>query len=90
MARRIEAVLHGLGQIRLDQTTEEQMTKMVSYLVKKDWKAGGISHRGYYVHVSSEAERLPRIVVAALTTIRLGGTDASPLTHRGLVGLSIH
>jgi hypothetical protein len=70
MARRIEAVLHGLGQIRLDQTTEEQMTKMVSYLVKKDWKAGGISHRGYYVHVSSEAERLPRIVVAALTTIR--------------------
>jgi len=70
MARRIEAVLHGLAQIRLDQTTEEQMTKMVPYLVKKDWKAGGIPHRGYYVHISNESDRLPRVIGVALAVIR--------------------
>jgi len=35
MARKIQAVLHGLADIRLDQTTEEQLTKMVPYLTKK-------------------------------------------------------
>jgi len=59
MTRKIEAVLHGLSEIRLDQTTEEQMTKMVPYLTEKDWKANGFSHRSYYVHISNESDGLP-------------------------------
>jgi hypothetical protein len=59
MTRKIEAVLHGLSQIRLDQTTEEQMTKMVPYLTGKDWKANGFSYRRYYVHISDESDGLP-------------------------------
>lgn len=59
MTRKIEAVLHGLSEIRLDQTTEEQMTKMVPYLTEKDWKASGFSYRGYYVHISNESDRVP-------------------------------
>jgi len=70
MTRKIEAVLHGLSEIRLDQTTEEEMTKMVPYLTRKDWNAGAISHRGYYVHISNESDRLPRVFVIALTAIR--------------------
>jgi len=56
MARKIQAVLHGLADIRLDQTTEEQLTKMVPYLTKKDWRVGGISHRVYYVQISNESD----------------------------------
>ena len=67
MARKIEAVLHGLGEIRLDQTTEEQMTKMVPYLREKDWKAGAFSYRSYYVHISNESDRLPRVVALGLS-----------------------
>ncbi len=59
MTRKIEAVLHGLSEIRLDQTTEEQMTKMVPYLTEKEWKANGFSYRSYYVHISNESDGLP-------------------------------
>jgi len=59
MARKIEAVLQGLSEIRLDQTTEEQMTKMVPYLTVRDRKAGGFSYRSYYVHISNESDGLP-------------------------------
>jgi hypothetical protein len=59
MVRKIEAVLQGLSKIRLDQTTEEQMTKMVPYLTAKDWTAGGFSYRSYYVHISNESDGLP-------------------------------
>jgi hypothetical protein len=58
MARKIQAVLKGLGEIRLDQTTEEQMTKTVPYLIQKDWKVGGMPHRGFYVKISNEGEWL--------------------------------
>lgn len=54
MTRKIVAVLHGLSEIRLDDTTEEQMTKMVPYLTEKDWKADSFSYRYYYVHISNE------------------------------------
>ncbi len=70
MARRIEAVLHGLSEIRLDQTTEEQMTKMVPYLTRKDWNAGGISHRNYYVQISNESDRLPRVFALGLRRVQ--------------------
>lgn len=59
MTRKIEAVLHGLSKIRLDQTTEEQMTKMLPYFTERDWKAGGFSYRSYYVHISNESDGLP-------------------------------
>jgi hypothetical protein len=59
IARKIEAVLQGLSEIRLDETTEEQMTKMVPYLTEKDWNAGGFSYRSFYVHISNESDGLP-------------------------------
>jgi hypothetical protein len=59
MTRKIEAVLHGLSKIRVDQTTEEQMMKMVPYLTEKEWKANGFSYRSYYVHISNESDGLP-------------------------------
>src|SRR6267154_580323 len=49
LTRKIEAVLQGLSEIRLDQTTEEQMTKMLPNFTERDWKAGGFSYRSYYV-----------------------------------------
>jgi hypothetical protein len=59
LARKIEAVLLGLSEIRLDQTTEEQMTKMVPYLIEKDWKGKDFSYRSYYAHISNESHGLP-------------------------------
>jgi hypothetical protein len=70
MARKVQAVLRGLEDLRIDQTTEEQLTKLVPYLTQKDWTFGGISHRAFYVHVSNESDRLPRVFVVALSAIR--------------------
>jgi hypothetical protein len=56
MARRIQAVLTGLAEIRVDRTTEEQLTKMVPYLSHKDWEVGGISHRVFYAQISNESD----------------------------------
>jgi hypothetical protein len=67
MARKIEAVLHGLSEIHLDETAEEQMTKIVPYLTRKDWKVGGISYRSYYAHISNESDRLPRVFAVSLS-----------------------
>jgi hypothetical protein len=46
MARKIDAVVHGFAEIRLDQTTEEQLTKTVPYLAQKDWtdRSGVLHH----------------------------------------------
>jgi hypothetical protein len=70
MCRKIQAVLRGLAEIRVDQTTEEQLVKMVPYLTQKDWNAGGISRRGFYVHISHESDRLPRVIVVALGAVK--------------------
>lgn len=59
ITRKIEAVLHGLSELRLDETTEEQMTKMIPYLREKDWNVGGFAYRSYYVHISNDSEGLP-------------------------------
>lgn len=56
MARRIQAVLRGLEGIRIDQTTEEQLRKMVPHLTHKDWEVSGISHRGFYAKISNESD----------------------------------
>ena len=50
MTRKIEAVLHGLSEVRLNQTTEEEMAKAVPYLSEREWKG----YRVYFVSVSNE------------------------------------
>src|ERR1035441_762221 len=76
MVREIQAVLQGLSEIRLDQTTEEQMTRMVPYLSQNDWQAGGVSHRSYYRHISNESDRLPRFIVIARSEERRVGQES--------------
>ena len=57
MARRIEAVLRGFSEIRLDQTTEEQLTKTVPYLAQEDWTdRSGVLHHWLGVHISNESD----------------------------------
>jgi hypothetical protein len=58
MARKIQAVLNGLAEIRVDQTTEEEVTKLVPYLTQQDWTVGGIPHRSLSVHISNEKDWL--------------------------------
>jgi hypothetical protein len=70
MTRKIQSVLHGLAAIRLDQTSEEQLTKTVPYLTEKEWRVGGISHRGFYVHISTDPDRLPWAIALALNETR--------------------
>lgn len=59
MTRKIVAVLRGLSEVRLDETTEEQMTKMVSYVTEQHWKGQGFLYRTYYVHTSNESDGSP-------------------------------
>jgi hypothetical protein len=56
MARKIKGVLRGLAEVRIDETTEEQLTKVVPYLTHKDWEVGGISHRVFYAQISNESD----------------------------------
>jgi hypothetical protein len=57
MARKIEAVLRGFAEIRLDQTTEEQLRKTVPYLAQKDWTdRSGALHRWFGVHISNQSD----------------------------------
>src|SRR6516164_7137977 len=64
MARRIQAVLHTLAEIRIDQTSEEQLLKTVPNLIRSDdWKAGGIVQHWYYTQISNESDRIvPRFI----------------------------
>lgn len=66
MARKIQAVLRGLAEIRLDQTTEQELANMVPYLTRKEWSRNGSLHRTYWVQISNESDRLPQILSAAL------------------------
>ncbi|MGA9979896.1 MAG: hypothetical protein WBQ08_14830 [Candidatus Sulfotelmatobacter sp.] len=59
VARKIQAVLHGLAEIRIDQTTEEQLTKMVPYLTQYESTTRGVSSRGFYAQISNEKNWLP-------------------------------
>jgi hypothetical protein len=56
MTRKIQAVLHGLAETRLDQTTEEQLMNMVPYLTQEDWRVDGIPHRRFSVRISNEED----------------------------------
>jgi hypothetical protein len=55
MARNIQAVLKGLAEMRIDQTSEEQLRKFVPYLNQRDWTVGDITHRGFYVSFTTES-----------------------------------
>jgi hypothetical protein len=55
LTRRIHAVLSGLAQVRVDQTTEEQLLKTVPYLVRSggDKREGASVERVYFVQISN-------------------------------------
>jgi hypothetical protein len=57
MTRKIQAVLRGIAEIRLDQTSEEQLTKTVPYLTQKDWTdQSGALHHWFGAHISNESD----------------------------------
>jgi hypothetical protein len=57
MARRMETVLRGFAEIRLDQTTEQQLTKTVPNLARQDWMdRNGVLHHWFGVHISNESD----------------------------------
>jgi hypothetical protein len=97
MTRRIQAVLHGLAAVRVDQTTEEQLPKIVPYLTRsaREWKTRGTVQRSYSVDISNASDRLLGPFIAyRLSSIRqlaywLGyrfiGFDAGVLVRDGKV-----
>src|SRR5450432_1306532 len=97
MTRRIEAVLRGLAELRVDRTTEDQLLKSVPYLERKDqdWQVPGVTQHRFYVGISNESDRfLPRILSFCpdwfiQLTYWLGyrylGFDASVWTENGRV-----
>jgi hypothetical protein len=54
MARKTQAILHGLKQVRIDATSEDQLTQLVPYLTKYDWVRDGAAHRGYEAKISND------------------------------------
>jgi hypothetical protein len=56
MARKTQAVLHGLKAVRIDETSESQLTDLVPYLTKREWTQAGVSHRGYFARISNDWE----------------------------------
>jgi len=55
MARNIQAVLRALAAVRIDQTSEEQLVKMVPYLGKSERNKEGNSRRVYLARISNES-----------------------------------
>jgi hypothetical protein len=66
MARRIQAVLHGLAEMRIDQTSEKQMLETVPYLTRNQYerKSGATVRRWYYAEISNESDRLLPFFIA--------------------------
>ena len=58
MVRRIQRVLDGLAEIRIDQTTEQELLKKMPYLIRSqyDLKGNGIVEQQYYVEISNESD----------------------------------
>ena len=63
MARKIQSVLRGLADVQIDQTSEQQLLKMVTHLkAGSEWKVGSVTQHGYYVTISNENDGLtPRL-----------------------------
>src|SRR6185312_3167417 len=58
MVRRIQKVLDELAEIRINQTTEQELLKKMPYLIRSqyDLKGNGIVERRYYVEISNESD----------------------------------
>ena len=56
LARKIQVVLAGLEQVRIDATTEAQLLKALPHLVRdpRDFRIGAHVHRGYELKLSNE------------------------------------
>lgn len=78
MVRKIQAVLHGLSDVRVDQTTEEQLTKGVPYLSKTAWFY--VSRTAYRVEISTESD--PRMLALAAYYLDESGHLADLLGYR--------
>ena len=97
MARKIQAVLARLAEIRVDETTEEQLLKAVPYLGRseRDGEVGGIAEHWRHLELSNESDWLvqPDIAdgpdllgkIARWLGYRYMSFDASVLVHDGRV-----
>ena len=83
MARPIQAVLHGLSQIQVDQTTEEQRLKTVPYLKRgeRNWGVGGVVRHGITYRFPTKrngSSGIPILMIYLLRSSRPGlGTAIS-------------
>jgi hypothetical protein len=87
LARRFQAVISGLSKIRIDQTTEEETTKLVPYLVpsqlgweeKRTPETGDIDlgyEHSYYVTISNEWSWMKfRGFAASFSSVRYSKDD---------------
>jgi len=60
MGQKIQSVLHGLADVQIDQTSEEQLLKIVPHLLQteREWKVGSLVQHGYYATISNESDGL--------------------------------
>jgi len=66
MTRKIQAVLRGLAEIRVDETTEEQLTRTMPYLKRsdQDWKVGDTVQHWRYTEISNEFDWfMPQVIM---------------------------
>lgn len=78
MVRRIQAVLRGLSELRVDQTTDEQLTTTVPYLSKITWFR--TSRAGYHIEISNESD--PRMLALAVYYLDPSGRLADLMGYR--------
>ena len=56
LVRKVQAALQGLAEVRVDQTTEEQLLRILPHLTRRDdWKAERTEHI-YYEDISNESD----------------------------------
>ncbi len=67
MVRRIQAVLRGLSELRIDQTSESELQRTVPYLVRStfDRTAGGSVRRWYYAGITNASDRLMSRIISS-------------------------
>lgn len=96
MGRKIQAVLRGLAEIRVDQTTEEQLIRTMPYLKRSDQdrKVGDRIQHWRYTEISNESDWfVPQVIMDGSWSGRLAdwlgfrylSFDASVLVDDGRV-----
>jgi len=60
MVRRIQGVLHGLAEMRVDETNEDQLLKSLPHITRspQERKALGRTQRFYHMEISNESDWL--------------------------------